>query len=137
MRRYGVRRDAATRAHLDPADAWAGRGAVGRVIAERRAGGMATRETRYSRTGLTDAATFGRAVRAHGGIENGLHWVMDVAFREDESRVRAGVSAEHFALLRRLALHLLNADMTATGGRKATRLRARWDERYLLTLLAA
>jgi predicted transposase YbfD/YdcC len=136
-RRYRVLRDARTLAHLDPDSRWTGLRAVGRVIAERRVGGVATRETRYYLTSLTDARRFGRAARAHWGIENGLHWVLDVAFREDESRVRVGASATNFAVLRRLALNLLKAERTAKVGIKAKRLKAGWDERYLLAVLAA
>jgi hypothetical protein len=61
---------------------------------------------------------------------------LDVAFREDESRARVGASATNFAMLRRLALNLLKAERTAKVGIKAKRLKAGWDERYLLTVLA-
>lgn len=134
---YRVLRDAQTLAHLDPDGRWVGLRAVGRVIAERRMGGVTAREARYYLTSLTDAQRFAGAVRAHWGIENGLHWVLDVAFREDESRVRIGASAMNFAILRRLALNLLKAERTAKVGIKAKRLKAGWDERYLLTVLAA
>jgi predicted transposase YbfD/YdcC len=137
LRRYDVLRDARTLAHLDPDGRWEGLRAVGRVVAERRGAGSATRETRYYLTSLADARRFGRAVRAHWGIENGLHWVLDVAFREDESRARVGASAANFAALRRLALNLLKAERTAKVGIKAKRLKAGWDERYLLQVLAA
>lgn len=77
------------------------------------------------------------AVRSHWGIENGLHWVLDVAFREDESRVRRDNAQGNLATLRRLSLALLKQDKTATakGGVKAKRLQAGWDDDYLLTLL--
>ncbi len=82
------------------------------------------------------ACTLNTAVRAHWGIENGLHGVLDVAFREDESRVRAGHVAHNLALPRRIALTLLQHEPTAHCGTKAKRLKARWDHRYLLKILA-
>lgn len=136
VRRYVTLSDPATLTHLDPDREWAGLRAVGMVEAERRMDGAVTRETRYYLTSLTDAEAFGRAVRGHWGIENGLHWVLDVAFREDECRVRAGAAAENFAVLRHLALNLLKAEQSVKIGVKAKRLKAGWDERYLLKVLA-
>ncbi len=106
------------------------------VEAERRVGAAVTRERRYVLTSLTDAATFGRAVRGHWGIENGLHWVLDMAFREDECRVRAGNGAENFVVLRQIVVNLLKREQTAKVGIKAKRMKAGWDERYLLKVLA-
>ncbi len=65
-----------------------------------------------------------------------MHWLLDMAFREDESRVRCGDAAENFAGLRRLALHLLQQEQTARCRIKAKRLKAGWSEDYLLTVLA-
>ena len=106
------------------------------VEAERRVNGAVTRETRYYLTSLTDAAAFGWAVRAHWGVENGLHWVLDVAFRENACRVRTGAAAQNFAVLRHLALNLLKAEQSVKIGVKAKRLKAGWDESYLLKILA-
>jgi len=55
----------------------------------------------------SDAKTFGNTVRNHWGIENGLHWTLDIAFREDESRIRKGHSPDNFAVLRHISLNLL------------------------------
>ncbi len=76
-----------------------------------------------------------RAVRWHWGVENCLHWVLDVAFREDDCRIRKGHGAHNFSILRRLALNLLRQDKTTRLGIKNKRLRAAWDPSYLISLL--
>ena len=76
------------------------------------------------------------ATRTHWGIENSLHWVLDIAFREDECRVRKDHSAQNLAILRHIALNLLKQEKTARIGIKNKRLRAGWDEQYLLRVLA-
>jgi predicted transposase YbfD/YdcC len=70
-------------------------------------------------------------------VENRLHWVLDIAFREDESRVRTGHGAHNLAILRHVALNLLQQERTAKVGIKTKRLMAGWDERYLLQVLTA
>ena len=77
-----------------------------------------------------------RRCAAHWGIENRLHWVLDIAFREDESRVRQGHADQNLAVLRRFALNLLRQEPTAKIGIKAKRLKAGWDHAYLLKILA-
>jgi predicted transposase YbfD/YdcC len=74
-------------------------------------------------------------VREHWGIENCVHWVLDLAFREDESRVRTDHAATNLTTLRHLALNLLRRDRSAKVGIKGKRLKAGWDERYLERLL--
>ena len=74
-------------------------------------------------------------VRGHWGIENGVHWIVDMAFANDASRVRVGHEAENLSLLRRMALNVLQQDHSKKGGVKARRLRAGWDTPYLLHLL--
>jgi len=141
IRRYWTISDPQTLVHLDPAGRWPGLRAIGMVRAERRekgkgTAGKVTRETRYYLTSLADVEEFGRAVRAHWGIENGLHWVLDIAFREDESRARAGASAANLVVLRHIAVNLLKQEQTAKVGIKNKRLKAAWDQRYLLKVLA-
>jgi predicted transposase YbfD/YdcC len=74
-------------------------------------------------------------VRAHWTIENSLHWVLDIAFREDDSRIRKGHAPQNFAVLRHIALNLLKQDTTLKRGLKSKRLKAGWDHDYLLHIL--
>lgn len=123
VRRCWTISDAETLAHVDADGEWAGLRALAMVEAERRMGGTVTREARYYLTSLTAAKAVEHAVRAHSGIENRLHWILDMAFREDECRVRVGQAAENFAVLRHLALNLLKGERTAKVGVKAKRLK--------------
>jgi len=125
-------------AYLDPVGRWPGLRSVVLVEAERRVGTATSREARYYLSSLPgDAARLNAVVRAHWAIENQLHWVLDIAFREDESRVRTGYAAQNLAVLRRLALNLLRRERTAAVGIKAKRLKAGWDARYLLQILSS
>jgi predicted transposase YbfD/YdcC len=74
-------------------------------------------------------------VRGHWGIENGLHWTLDVAFREDDCRVRKGRAPENFALLRHIAVNAIKQEKTAKLGVKNKRLKAGWDDSYLANIL--
>jgi predicted transposase YbfD/YdcC len=97
-----------------------------------------SRERAYFITSLpNDAAHLLQASRAHWGVENGLHWVLDVAFSEDDARLRKGAGDQNFAVLRQLALNLLRQDQSIKLGVKGKRLKAGWDEAYLLHLLAS
>jgi len=84
-----------------------------------------------------DAEALGTMIRDHWSIENGLHWCLDVAFREDESRIRKGNGAENVALLRKFAMNLAKSEKTNKRGIQAKRKRAAWDDNYLLMLFRA
>jgi predicted transposase YbfD/YdcC len=123
---------------LDPNDRWADLQSIGMVEGERRVDGKTERETRYYISSLPgEAEEFVHAARSHWEIENCVHWVLDIAFREDDSRVRKGHGAENLAILRRLALNLLRQETTATCGIKNKRLKAAWDQDYLLKVLSS
>ena len=117
---------------------WAGLAALVLVLRESldHATGQVTEEVRYFISSLpARAKRLAAAVRQHWGIENGLHWVLDVAFNEDRMRQRDRTAIENLALLNRLAVSLLRQDQTVKAGVKCKRKRAGWDEDYLLHLL--
>ncbi len=74
------------------------------------------------------AKTLAAAIRGHWGIENGLHWVLDMYFAEDRSRARTGNAAANLALLRRWVISLLRRDESTTGGIEKKRLQAAWND---------
>jgi predicted transposase YbfD/YdcC len=118
---------------------WQGLRSFGMVFSERQVGQEeATGETRFFINSLTPKVkTFARAVRGHWGIENSLHWVLDISFREDESRLRKDHGPQNLALLRRLAASLLHNEGTSKGGVACKRKEAGWDNGYLLEVLGA
>lgn len=128
--------DEASLGYLRDRHRWAGLKAIAKVTAQREVDGGVTTQTRYYITSLPgDAAQLLHAVRAHWGIENELHWTLDVAFREDDSRVRKDHAPQNLAILRQIALNLLKQESTRQRGIKGKRLIAGWDEAYLLKVL--
>jgi predicted transposase YbfD/YdcC len=115
---------------------WADVGAVALVCRERRVKGQKNASAaRYYLTSLRcGAEELARYIRNHWGIENGLHWVLDVSFREDDSRTRSGHAAANLGMLRRVAVSLLKRTKTK-GSIKTRRMKAGWDDDYLLQVV--
>lgn len=117
--------------------AWPELTRIGVVESERTVGAKTTVEMRYYISSRAlDAKGFAYAVRGHWGIENCLHWVLDVAFNEDQCRVRKGYGAENLAVIRHIALNAIKQEKTAKLGVNNKRLRAGWDHAYLAKILA-
>jgi len=122
--------------HLRGFANWEKLATVSRIRSERCIGDERSCEDRYHIASCTGATRILTAVRAHWGIENQLHWVLDIAFDEDRCRVRKDHGPENFALLRHIALNLLKQEKTCKRGIKGKRLLAAWNPDYLLKVLA-
>lgn len=122
--------------HLRGFANWKNLTAVSRIRAQRWIGEEKTCEDRYHIASITGAKRILGAVRSHWGIENELHWTLDLAFDEDRCRVRKDHGPENFALLRHIALNLLKQEKTCKRGIKGKRLLAGWNQDYLLKVLA-
>jgi predicted transposase YbfD/YdcC len=121
---------------LEGREEWKDLKSVVMVEAERFIGETLSVETRYYLSSLeNDAEVLNGAVRSHWGVENALHWVLDVTFNEDRSRIKKENAPENFGLLRRLALCLLKKESSSKRSIKGKRLRASWDEGYLQRVL--
>ena len=124
-------------AYVDPQRQWASLSAVARVNYRRDIDTGSPEDTRYYIcSSPADAATLLAAARSHWSIENSLHWVLDMAFDEDHSRVRTGHADQNLAVMRHLALNLLKQERSAKVGIKAKRKKAGWDFDYLLKVLS-
>jgi len=123
---------------IEKAGQWASLQGLVRIESERnhKVSGKIEREIRYYITSLRpDAARLNSVIRQHWGIENKLHWVLDVGFGEDLDRKRAGHAAQNFSLLNRIALNLLKQETTFKRGIRNKRLNAARNQPYLLKLL--
>jgi len=121
---------------LHMSDKWEGLCSIALVVAERTVNGKTSIERRYYISSLVgDPERIGAAARAHWSIENGVHWVLDVAFREDASRICKDHAPHNVALLRHVALNLLKQEKTAKLSVRTKRLRAGWDDMYLAKVL--
>lgn len=116
--------------------AWKGLASLIRIESTRVLNGTTSTEVRYYLSSLTGGATQAlRSVRSHWGVENSLHYVLDVAFNEDACRIRKDNAPENFALLRQMALNLLRQEKTQKNGIKVKRSKAGWDDAYLFKVL--
>ncbi len=138
-RTYWTLMDPAVLTKVNPTGRWPKLHCIGMVRAERRVNGKTSVEERFYISSLTgNARSFGAAVRGHWEIENVVHWTLDLVFREDECRVSVGKGAENLAVLRHIALNLLQQLRTAKRPKlslKQQRFRAALDTTYLLQLL--
>ena len=93
-------------------------------------------EIRYFQSSYAgDPQVLAQAIRRHGSIENSLHWVLAVTFREDDSRIREPTAVRNFALLRKIAINLVGQDRSTKASRRGKRKKAAWNDDYLLQLL--
>jgi predicted transposase YbfD/YdcC len=121
-------------AALEALSGWPGLHTVLAVEAIRSVNGVpkVESEIRYFLSSCRDdPAILGQAIRSHWAIENALHWVLDVTFREDDSRVRDQRAARNFAVLRKIALNLVGRDRSAKASVRAKRKKAAWNDRYM------
>lgn len=122
--------------NLDATQDWKGLQSIGMAITESVRTGKVTKEVRYYIASFQpDVERFAKAVRGHWAVENGLHWTLDVTFREDESRVRKDHAPRNFSLIRKLALNLLRADKTVRKSITQKMIKASVDPAYHETLL--
>jgi predicted transposase YbfD/YdcC len=123
-------------AWLQDQHVWPGLAAIGKMIRTREIAGKSTTETSYYLLSTPlSAERFAQVTRAHWGVENGLHWVLDVTMNEDRARHCKDHGPENIALLRRLALNLAKLE-GSKGSMKGKLKRAGWDDAFLTTLLA-
>lgn len=115
---------------------WKGLKTVTMVVSERHLWNKTTKAVRFYISSVeNNAEKIGKAIRSHWGIENNLHWALDVTFSEDASRIRKDNSPENFALLRRLTVNLLKQETTFKGSLKMKRYKAAMDNNYLVKIL--
>ena len=119
---------------LSGVEKWKGLKAFGMVESERHSGGRVSFEQRYFITSLGDVKLFQQAVRSHWGIENKLHWRLDVTFREDESRIRRGNGPHNIGVIRHMAMNLLKREKTKISYRRK-RIRAALNDDFRSNLL--
>ncbi len=121
--------------YLDDREKWKEMKTIIKISAQRDTGKKQETEIRYYiSSALADAAKFNTYIRQHWGVENKLHWTLDVVFDEDRQRKRTKYSAQNFSFIRKIALNLLKKD-TSKESMVTKRLRAGWDSKFLMQLL--
>lgn len=121
---------------IDDKDQWKNLTSVIKVESQRDIRGKITNETRlYISSIKDDAKNFNSYIRQHWGIENSLHWTLDVTFNEDHQRKRNGMAAQNFAVVQKIALNLLKVESSQKASLKNKRLKAGWDNNFLLKIL--
>ncbi len=127
--------DPAVIAYLNDRGRWTGLGSVIMLEAERTLDGRTTVEQRYYlASGVLDAARANSLIRLHWGIENSVHWVLDMIFHEDRSRIRTAHAPQNMAVVRHITLNLLRQE-PSRGSLKSKRFRAALNEEYLALVL--
>lgn len=122
---------------LPAGEGWEKLRSVIQVTAVRDEGGRQTRETRYFISSCSlDVSVAANAVRQHWAVENSLHWVLDVTYREDESRIRRGNAAEVMSVMRRLTLNLLKLDQTSNASLRRKRKIAAMNDEFRTVLIS-
>lgn len=120
---------------LHRAEEWKGLQTIGMIERESTTGEKTTKETRYFISSLqADAKVFAKAVRSHWGVENNLHWCLDVTFREDESRIRTGYAPACMSMFRHICLNLLQKEDSKLSIKKK-KLKAAWNDNFRLKVL--
>ncbi|MBD2518136.1 ISAs1 family transposase [Nostoc sp. FACHB-973] len=122
---------------LNPDSVWSNFNSVGMVESVRSLNGETTVETRYFISSLeSNVEQFANSIRSHWGVENSLHWILDVALREDDCRIRKDNAPQNFAILRHIAVNLLTQEKRRKRGIKNKQFLAAMDNKYLLSILA-
>lgn len=123
---------------LKQLERWPNLHAIGMVHSEREENDKVSFDTRlFIMSHVNNVSEFASAVRGHWGVENELHWCLDIGFREDESRARIDNAAENLNVIRHMILNLLKKEKTLKRGIQGKRLKCSWDEKYLWKVISA
>ncbi|MDR3584252.1 MAG: ISAs1 family transposase [Desulfosporosinus sp.] len=122
---------------LEQLNRWPNLSAIGMAVFERQEQDKTSVETRlYSMSKIKNVVEFSTAVRGHWGIENELHWCLDMGFREDESRARKDHAAENLNIIRHMTMNMFKKETSLKAGIAGKRLKCGWDENYLKKVLS-
>ncbi|WP_442938950.1 ISAs1 family transposase [Nostoc sp.] len=126
-----------TESRLNPDSVWSNFNSVGMVESVRSLNGETMAETRYFISSLeSNVEQFANSIRSHWGVENSLHWILDVTFREDDCRIRKDNAPQNFAIIRHIAVNLLTQEKRVKRGIKNKQFLAAMDNKYLLSIFA-